>query len=355
MQNEWFTLPGPSKVLDSICDGLDQGRNIVLPIPGYVRGALPTLLRGRVAEMGLLWRNVDIDPDHSPLDHLIRHLPMSDRDGIGKEEDFSLLSQNLGIVFWVETTQGREDEWLHFLNLHARISRSLEQGVSALFCIAVPESLSTKRVQEDVLLKILRWSDCLCRSDIEGFVLRNRHRNVAPYLRSCIAAIIASLAGSDLAVVECLMEWPLDSLLTPRDAIVGLEKCIECPVHPCHLFALDEHTAKTRLWQAEIRELFPFIDRLRRYLIHENASWLKGPFVVKRTDGRECTITNAHDLELGHLVEQFRDGAWEPDTVMLAKMRNILAHLDTLSNRELANSRLQALYRRAETWLNDNP
>lgn len=355
MQYEWFTLPGPRKVLDSICDELDQGRNLVLTIPGYVRGHLPTLLRAKIAEMGLVWRNVEVDPAQRPLDSLLGHLPLSERYGIGEEEDFSLRSQNLGAVFWVETAPSHEDEWLRFLDQHARISRSLESGAPALFCVAVAESISAKRVREDVLLKVMRWSDCLCRLDIEGFALHNRHRDAAPYLRSCIAAIIASLAGNDLAVVECLMQWPLDSLLAPRDTIAELEKCAECRVHPCHLFALDEYTTKTRLWQAEIREFFPFIDCLRRYLIHENARWLKVPFVVKRTDGREYTITNVHDLELGHLVDQLRDGGRDSDAVMLARMRNILAHLDTLSSRDFANPQLQMLYRRAETWLGDNP
>jgi hypothetical protein len=167
--------------------------------------------------------------------------------------------------------------------------------------------------------------------------------------RQLTLAVACELAGTDAALARALAELELRELLQPTeflraeagrrgwDAARAHRRCWEDGLldavdggEVVHAAALavcgDDAELRRRVWRAEIRVLYPFIEELRLRLLSRLRPYLRLP--VETTYG---LVDDVYDLELGQLVHFLRGRnlpreLWRLLNV-LAGMRHALAHL----------------------------
>lgn len=112
-------------------------------------------------------------------------------------------------------------------------------------------------------------------------------------------------------------------------------------VHSCAL-AEGSRELQQRVWSAEVGVVLPRIEELRQQLIDRYSSRFRMPY---RTRFNQI-IDDVRDLEIGHVCDQLQTiSAPREDryaAAQLTKMRNRLAHLETLDEPSIRGFRTVA-------------
>lgn len=158
--------------------------------------------------------------------------------------------------------------------------------------------------------------------------------------RDVIINVVAEMAQDDFEIAELILQWPIDEILDPGEALFEATRRVRkmetscrttegVKVPPLQLAACesDKRALERAVWRAQTRVMFPLIEQRRSTLVAAAPTWLTLPF--KRDGG--ATITDAFDLEIGHLLELLRTRRPRDPLVeelrTLRKIRNELAHL----------------------------
>jgi hypothetical protein len=165
------------------------------------------------------------------------------------------------------------------------------------------------------------------------------------------ASVAASLALWDPGLCGMLLDQPTATLLDPLQAIsawatasgwsatwtdselesrglLGDFGMAEKRLHSgIHALRNEGREIQLRVWRGQVGVLLPFVEERRRDLLHAFGPWLTLPYQPDRGDA----ITDASDLELGHLYRMFAgDRRLAPECraliETLREMRNSLAH-----------------------------
>lgn len=283
----WARLPGPADFLETIVEDLTDRSSVLVGLPDEAPSTAVALeIADAIKRNGLgRWETVpskEVDIT-SPLAFIARRCDGRDAEGF---------------VLWIDAMNGdaAATAWADYTRRFALIQKTPR------ICIAMGAACAEK-CSEDKGLRRRLWQDFVTASDarvlMERLGRRFGHSQEHIALKS---ALIAELAGPDLAFAERLAEEPIGRILTARD-------------HP-----------PERIWAAQVSVLFPLVERERRRLLDVHRNLWRMPHL--REDGQ--AIQRLEDMEIGDMAAQ----AWHVRALeterrrldWLRRVRNALAH-----------------------------
>ena len=283
----WARLPGPADFLDTILEDLVDRIAVFAGLPNEIPS---TALAVEIAD---LVKHRRLGQWQTVRSTEVGALPPSDsvarRFGAGNAA---------GSVLWIDATSA--DAGATAWADHAR--RLADLPDMPRLCIAMNAACAETREEEKRLRRRL-WRDFVTQLDSRALVERSSrragHRSLHISLKS---ALIAEIAGADLAFADRLSRDPLSRLLKANG-----------------------HT-REHIWAAQVSVLLPLVERERQRLLNTHKVLWNLPYT--RKDGTE--IGFLQDLEIGDMATQAQPGGplehERPRLGWLRRVRNSLAH-----------------------------
>ena len=283
----WARLSGPADFLDTILEDLADRTAVLTGLPDEISSnALAVEVAELVKHRGLgRWEAVRPAEARAMAPHeSITRTFRGDNAG--------------GSVLWIDATgdEAAATAWAD----HAR--RLAESPNVPRLCIAM-DTACAEACDEDKRLRRRLWRDFVTPLDARALVERmGRRAGHRPAHIDLRGALIAELAGADLAFAERLSRDPLGRILETQ------KHSREC------------------IWAAQISVLLPLVERERRRLLEAYRTLWRLPHI--RQDGTEIRCRD--DLEIGDMAVQSRRGgpleAERQRLEWLRRVRNALAH-----------------------------
>lgn len=375
MDASWWQLPGPGRFVAAAVSDLRSGRNVLLRFPLHAAHGVRDAVEGHVRANDLwYWRAVDAAalPADSPAALAIAlhdALGLTPADGLLPGPAALAGAVHAGAVVWVDGLDAaRWPVWARFLAQYQHACHAREEDRRGLFCVPLVGGLPAEPVA-DTALAVCRWGQSLGRLDVMLHLDRLLPAAFpSPTLRQVALAVSVELGGADprlgarlaalgpdlltdpvgvLAAHAAERGWTAADLKRPAwhggvvERLEGEER-----VNSAALVAGgDREGIERRVWQGQVRVLYPFIEEQRVRLVQEVGRLI--PLPVETTYG---TVERAIDLEIGQLVHFLRgrrvpDQTWR-QLVVLCDMRHSLAHLRPVPGRDLMSPEFVGLDRR---------
>jgi hypothetical protein len=269
---------------------------------------------------------------------------------------------------WVDHLDaGRWPVWARFFSQFQHACHARDEDRRGLFCVPLVGGLPAEP-DGDTALAVHRWGQSLTRLDVMLYLDRLLPQAFpSRTLRQVALAVATELGGADpslgarlAAMGVQLLADPL-ALLAEHAAERGWSAgCVERPAwhggvvewldgeeranSAALIAAGDREAVWRRVWQGQVRVLYPFIEEQRVRLVPEVGGFLRFP--LETTYG---LVDRAIDLEIGQLVYFLRghrlpDLTWR-QLLVLCNMRHSLAHLRPVELRDLMSPEFQRLDR----------
>lgn len=397
----WWQLPRPAAFLDRVVGDLRQGKNVILALPEYAPTGLREALAVQVNNNNFWnWRPVSLPKNESVSDDPVRLL--FDRLALPpieatKKNLFDGLPKTLqantnlhpnpildvkalvncqefcGNVIWLEgLTENSWPNWQTFFEEYAEICQNRRELERSLFCIPLVGTLSTqvlskaKKTFSEKTFSIRPWRGIVDRLDMQLYISSQMAHNGATNIleKNIKIAMCAEIAGTDPELAKSLSKLSFEKLLAPFEMLKRMaskrgwnEEQVTKP--QWHLGMLDDiedtplvHAAALamqanqdsqnellrRIWRGQVGVLFPFIEEQRVRLLEQLRPFLDVPLTTPFG-----TITDIHDLEIGHIYYQVKNlpkpHKTEPLLKSLKNIRDTIAHLEPISAAQLEELR----------------
>jgi hypothetical protein len=362
MAFDCYQLPGPARFMTTLEGDLRQGKSVVLQTPKLLPAGFSKTLRERVREY-FHWEVVDCETHCIPeqftafIDRQSGARPSAaptpslyDRPGFG------------GKGYWLDGVPlDCWKDWSAFLGMFAHDSRQRELDRSVF---VVQGNASHSLTQgEDVLLVARQWDAQVSTSDALLYAYQILSPACAIGIRGDLrATLCAELALWDFELCGELSRLGLSCLTEPGEFLLSYARSrswhelpADAPdevlwnegivheidgrrrLHSAYLAVRRQKSElKRRVWQAELKVLFPFLEEKRVQIVEGFGRHFELPYTLE--DGR--TITEPLDLELGAICRQFAKSPRVPRKLrdflrLLRDVRNSLAHLKAIDSAHL--------------------
>lgn len=357
---DWWRLPGPQYFVDEIANDLRGGRNVIVCLPLHVPTGLRTAVRSSL-DQDIHWQTVPCSGLRagSPLDNLYEWLNL-----LHQARELRTLNTLLnhphfgGYFLWLEEMDPeRWSLWRDFLSEYANACRGMSILERTVFCVPLigPDALDLPK--EDVCLSIRRYEGYVSRLDMLLFSNGQfTESGSSPVLHDLQVEIMAALAQWDASLAEIMAGKPLDLLLNcaewlreealsrgcgpdipssvPEAWALGLVNRNNglTQLHSCACALHDTRELDRRLWKAQIRVLYPFLEEQRQLILERAKSFLELPY----KDWNGEIIEDIQDLEFNQIetLLRIKYSRLHRDLLdriaILRKIRNALAHMKTV-------------------------
>ena len=336
-----WDLPGAQRFIDSTCDLLRGGNNVVIRFPGEVPEGFEAIV---VSSLGNMLEFGSAPVTETPLQDIARRYAKRPEhinrvQGLCDDPGFQ------GRLVWLRCLEANTwPAWCDFLCSYAAASRSRPLLGRSLFLVLLAGFPPVEPPPTDIGLTNLAWNGVLDEIDLLLFATeRLRGREGDTLLRSLLATTVARVAVWDFDTATALLAENNDTIMNPRDLLrtIAQDKSWtkdtpldwrlgtasgEGIAHPARV-ALDNSPSELdrRLWSAQLSILLPWIETCRHETVATNAFEIKR---LMRADGNGYGDPFA--LEVGELARLFsRRGAdrnLRKTVRYLQKARNNLAH-----------------------------
>lgn len=373
----WWRIPGPAAWIADLASRLAEGQSLVLALPeGLPPGLRESLAQAAHRSPAFLVSSPDERrryPTDRPLAHLAaRHYGPDYPDLDGADGLVTLLEHQQKTLWLDRLTTAEWPAWRDILRPAGHVLRGLSPATRP--CLVIP--LSGSLAQEKSLTGEIVYQHLSCRALttsldhlIWATTIARERPDEPPQIRELVVALIAELAGGDIRLADILLNADLADLCEPHHLLtdyayfrgwssdtlarLSIRGEFDCwatgliddignalVIHSALLSLAQpesQHGAllTRRIWRAQLRSLFPWLEEQRWALIDAAAHLLVPPF----TTSRNTMVDRAEDLDLGAIAWHLRysqrrrtaaDYALTGIANSLANARNELAHRSPL-------------------------
>lgn len=261
--------------------------------------------------------------------------------------------------------------WIDFFEEFGRLGPGIHAACRPVFLVSLPFDVlfRGKVPQSTSIVRVLDWRSVFSEADasVAGAHLVSESPGNA-IERAMKSSVISAIAGVDFGLADFLGDYGVESFdkipqLLDRHREQNRENHpylsdttfsdSECGGYRLNDGSLARHihgygTGRTRqneidrrLWHAQIKVLFPFLEAKRRKIIEDNRERFSMPHI--RPDGK--SVAYVEDLEFGDMTYQLRHRAMGnfdrtiDQIEFLRETRNSLAHFHPVSFQYLVENR----------------
>lgn len=377
LETYWWSLPGPCRFVDLIEEDLQAGKNVLVGLPKYAPTGLFSVVRQRLYTSELLqFRRVDlrddsIDPDWSPARVIHRQCgTVTETEAGYSAKSVAQWHELEETAIWVDGV----DEvawpcWKRFLEEYEHHCRERPAHLRGVFIVPVVATAEGHLSPPDVALSVRRWQGFVSHLDMLLYCAECcKETGSNPLIQELLVQIAAELSGFD----PHLASWfaasdPKESLHPERmlytfakargwhdeawnatdgacsweegavDAVSGQRFVHSAFAETSGRKALVMH----RIWRAQLRVIFPFLEDRRLEFVSEYRPFLTLPVVTPFE-----TIDEHDSLEFSHLCHQLRDLLAADRLQVLEycrRLRNSLAHSRPANSNDIMSPMLDLL------------
>lgn len=366
--SDWWDVPGPSAFLKRLVQKIEKasGGAVALCLPDHPPAGLLDALTARMEQTSgvrVLSLRAQAAP-RSPLQFLAAAAGLPIGDG-GNLADFLDAPEVADTIFIVDASSGKDwTAWALFLR---RLKDELARGDRAnppRLLLHVPASLPPSELRAHFGHSHTKWISVVTRADMDFYVQMLRPDATDELADRTAAAVVSGFAGYDPKMARVLAQLSLNEQLDPRNALRGelkqarrvtpswfnglVDRCDGVPfVHSVALFSNGLDIALSRrLWQAQVRVLFPMIEHVRQSYVGRYHRLLEAHIPFEKVYGsRIKTFDSPHQLEISDVFYLLRDDIPRSEADVLARymnMRKSMAHMEP--------ARPDQIIRASEAW-----
>jgi hypothetical protein len=369
MDRTWWNLPGPCRFVTGVVQDLEGGKNVLLGLPARAPAGLDEAVEAAIRLSDRLrFDRVPAEFASGGVAHLVERLhqlyaPPEDPALVLSVQTLAAAKGMAGRVVWVSGLDAMTwPVWNDFLFRYQHAAHARREWERGLFCVPAAGAVADGELTPDVTVSVRRWRGVVGSLDlmldlagrVECLHAHRLHRQLA-------LALAVELAGSDGELGRLLIAQDLLTLLKPAKVLreyaaaagwtngtlkrptwsAGLADEVDGAevTHAAALAAHDEPMLERRIWNAQVRVLFPFLEQERVRLAPIIQPFLRLP--VPTPNG---LIYDLYDLELGEMYHHLRTSGLPQETkdrmAVLVEMRHALAHLKPVPERCLYDARL---------------
>ena len=346
----WNQIAGPASVVNEVVDSLSAHQCVLLALPDHM--PWPDPMRYAIMEKlqgwGLLIEDLTDEPGQ-PYEILLRRFAQGTvqtgyRPSSGRPQDYIAKHAVLnGKLLWLrQLHEERMNAWLDFIRSYRKCG--VESG---LILMEIGESKLPQQVPSHI--KVVRYSMCVNDFDLLLFCSHiASEMDLSAGWKNYLAMLAAHLCAPDANLAEAYLKTnPRDHKQeSPEEAFLELHKTQYGDSIP-----RPQVSALTgKVWQAQIKALFPLIEDERQHFIRRYFSRIKMALEAVDAIGPSGElIRDPLDAEWGllfHLSHTRNDTGYYylyiPDESeynwvgFMRECRNKLAHGDVLSMGEVA-------------------
>ena len=352
-RDSWWAMPGSAQLVDLVRRHLRSGKSVAMPQPEFFPSGLAECVRSAVQEDGLLaWHDLqheaaeEADDPPRMVSGLFGEADPATRPVDAEELVHSPWFKNALIHVDLSCAEERcVRKWSRFVKEWEQSARGVSVDARSLFFLRFRPTAEIE-MNDDVALSVLNSESFLGSLDMETFVHLLAAGQEATHLGTRLqSALVAELAGFDRELAEYLSAYSVDDLTEPDELLrsfaerrgwVGARSRARWEDGTAGYVdgVLSEHSAwlaaqgkndsiRRRVWSAELRVLFPEIERWRFEF-------------VQRHRHRFHTEMGLEEMELGTLIRELKrhrilleDDQWTMIN-LLRTARNHLAHITPL-------------------------
>lgn len=355
MPHPWWGLGGPARFLDRAAAGVAGPSGVLAlglpsPVPDGWLQALIDRIDEQVAStpvavdasVGLLGR--------SPVRMLATAAGL-ETSGLRVVADFLDDPAVADTVFVVHGAKAEDwRQWSLFLRGFRADREARPRSGAPSIAMVLPRSVYPEDVRAAFGAAPLRWMGAVSRLDTRIFVEGLSGRPDDDLLSRAAIETTVELAGWDRELAKGLAALSPKQQLDPRDVLAEYAKAYAGQV-PCwenglvdmwdgspHVSTLaliaagDEWALRSRLWAAQVRAVFPFINSVRSAYVDKYRSLLLRRLPYEKTfNDRKVVYEQADKLELFDLMVLLRGAMPQAERTLLADcltLRRMMAHVD---------------------------
>lgn len=338
----WNHITKAHKFLEDIVGSAAEGKSIILSLPAYVPWR-DTLLELVEEQLKLENPKNALDQICCPKEEvglfLLNRYCRSERratyrygmtyaEFLGKCEDTVLNDRYLWVT---DIPQNRFDEWIRFI---VEYNKNVVDKTPAVFILETKgegfANRAGKGMKKLVFDRQIGWYDKFAFCALAA--ADNRCRE---YLRPYLAELVATICSEDIELCAACVTRGQEFLEDPAGVIRDIIRS-ECrSSQENYTFSLSEEEIKTRVWETQLKSVFPVIEKYRSAFIRKHEKAISRALPITSSNGEK--ITNPQDVEIGTLVYMAGKGDISLDPAGYETLaafrdaRNRLAHLTALA------------------------
>ena len=237
-------------------------------------------------------------------------------------------------IIWVSgIPQSAYGEWITFLDEYYKNTSDVRRPATIIL-----ETTDTELVRKAKKgINKIRFDENISQYDIFTYcALAIAETSCPQKVRPYMADMISLICGSDVELcAECIRLWHSFSK-RPFEVLMNIQAESIRSNGKGYRICFTEADVEYKTWEAQIRHVFPTIEKFRSSFVSRHKGQLTQQLPIESTFGE--VYNEAEDIELGTLYFMVCSGTFNvsksEERKMLddyRKMRNLLAHVNTLS------------------------
>lgn len=228
------------------------------------------------------------------------------------------------------------EEWILFLADYVKCMK--KNRTPAVFILELYEEVADSRGKKG----IVNFSFQKEISDYDKYTfcaLAASSVSCKDFLRPYLAETVSSVCGEDIELCAHCIRKGRQFLENPYEVLSQITKSERRSDETEFEFPFHEEFLERKVWEAQIRTVFPQIEHYRRYFVDKYRGKIEKLLPIRNSNGEE--ITDPSELEIGALNYMAAAELLNLDTVehnhlhMLKEARNTLAHLKTIPQKDV--------------------
>lgn len=342
----WNKVPNASHFLRLVIDSIQSGQSVLLHIPKtfpwYM--TMQDIITSELRKVNSTRSCKFIrDNGEDPGEHLFKEFCKREkraryRPNIGypkflANSDDIPLNQHILWICGAETAQVKK--WYGFIDEYKKALGKNKNG-----CLFILEATSPINSKEKKGIRVIDYDKIIEYYDNYLFNMLSASKlNESAFFKQYLSEAVSLMIPNDIELSSKCVLKGREFLTSPIDTLYKIiEEDYKSDGSDFVLTATEKQLSE-RLWKAQIKVIFPLIENHRNLIITKYKKEIQPLLPIQATYGEE--FSEASEVELGtfaYLVKEKKIKVDEADykrVHILKNARNILAHLGTLSQKQV--------------------